>query len=80
MTKSISINSQNTYEIEIIGQIDESWLDWPGTETVRKVTGKNQCPSTTLEGLRMDQAGLVGLIRQLHGMGVVLVSIRVVNG
>jgi hypothetical protein len=32
--------------------------------------------STTLSDVIADQAGLVGLIRHLHGMGVVLLSVE----
>jgi hypothetical protein len=31
---------------------------------------------TTFSNVIMDQAGLVGLIRRLHGLGVVLLSVR----
>ena len=31
---------------------------------------------TTISNVVMDQAGLVGLIRRLHGYGIVLISIR----
>lgn len=31
---------------------------------------------TTFSNVIMDQAGLVGLIRRLHGLGIVLLSIR----
>lgn len=35
--------------------------------------------TTTLSNVIMDQAGLVGLIRRLHGHGIVLISIRVLG-
>jgi hypothetical protein len=34
---------------------------------------------TTFADVVMDQAGLVGLIRQLHGRGIVLISVRQVD-
>jgi hypothetical protein len=34
---------------------------------------------TTFSEVIMDQAGLVGLIRQLHGHGIVLISICLVR-
>lgn len=30
MSQSISLNSQNRYEIKVYGQLDESWLGWFG--------------------------------------------------
>lgn len=30
MSQSVSLNSQNSYEIKVFGQPDDSWLDWLG--------------------------------------------------
>ena len=76
MPQSVSLNSQNNYEIQIYGQPDESWLGWFGEAKahVELLADNNQV--TTLSDVVMDQAGLVGLIRRLHGLGIVLISIR----
>jgi len=76
MSHSIGINSQKTYEIKIRGQLDESWLDWfRDIESKTECVG-NQCLVTTLTNIITDQSGLVGLIRQLHGLGIVMISIQ----
>ena len=75
MSRSISLNSQNSYEIKIYGQLDDSWLSWFGGAKVHVETLANEDQITTFSDVVMDQAGLVGLIRQLHGHGIVLVSI-----
>lgn len=76
MSPPISLNSQNEYEIKIHGQSDDSWLGWFGEtdSQVEVVIDSDQV--TTFSNIVMDQAGLVGLIRRLHGRGIVLISIR----
>lgn len=76
MAQSITLNSQNSYEIKIYGQLDDSWLGWFGEANayVERLADHRQV--TTLSNVVMDQAGLVGLIRRLHGLGVVLLSVR----
>ena len=75
MSHSISLNSQNSYEIKVYGQLDDSWLGWFGGAKVHVEILADDNQVTTFSDIVMDQAGLVGLIRQLHGHGIVLVSI-----
>jgi hypothetical protein len=79
MSQSISLSSQNKYEIKVYGQLDESWLGWFGEAKVNAETLADNSQVTTFSDIVMDQAGLVGLIRRLHGYGIVLISIRLVN-
>jgi hypothetical protein len=79
MPQSISLNSQNRYEIRIYGQADDSWRGWFGEAQVRSETLADGVETTTFSNVFMDQAGLVGLIRRLHGMGIVLLSIQQVD-
>jgi hypothetical protein len=76
MSQSISLNSQNQYEIKIYGHLDDSWLGWFGGAKAHVETRADNRQVTTFSDVIMDQAGLVGLIRRLHGLGVVLVSVR----
>ena len=76
MSQSISLNSQNRYEIKIYGQLDDSWLGWFGEAKAHVEALVDHRQVTTFSNVIMDQAGLVGLIRRLHGLGVVLVSVR----
>jgi len=79
MPQSISLNSQNNYEIKVYGQLDDSWLGWFGKAKVQVETLADDNQATTFSDVVMDQAGLVGLIRRLHGLGIVLISIRQVE-
>ena len=76
MPQSISLNSQNRYEIRIYGLPDDSWLEWFGEAKAHSEISADDCQVTTLSDVVMDQAGLVGVIRRLHGLGIVLLSIR----
>jgi hypothetical protein len=76
MPQSISLNSQNRYEIKVFGQLDESWLDWFGEGQAHVDISPDNSLVTMISNVIMDQAGLVGLIRRLHGLGIVLLSIR----
>jgi hypothetical protein len=78
MPPSISLNSQNRYEIKVQGHLDDSLLGWFGNVKVRVKTLPDDNHVTTLSDVVMDQAGLVGLIRRLHGHGIVLISVRLV--
>lgn len=76
MSQSLSLNSQNTYEIKIYGQPDDSWLVWFRDTKAPVDIVVDDCQVTTISNVVMDQAALVGLIRRMHGLGVVLISIR----
>lgn len=76
MPQNIGLNSQNKYEIRVYGQADDSWRGWFGDAEVRSETLADGTQATTFSNVVMDQAGLVGLIRQLHGHGIVLISVR----
>jgi hypothetical protein len=64
------------YEIKIYGQPDDSWLGWFGDAKAHTEILDDNSRVTTFSDIIMDQAGLVGLIRRLHGLGIVLISIR----
>jgi len=66
------------YQIEVEGHLDESWADWFGPPDI-VVEVKGEVPVTRLSNVVIDQTGLIGLIRQLHGMGMVLLSITRVD-
>lgn len=77
MQQPISLNSQNRYEIKIHGQLDDTLSGWFGEAKTRVETLPDDDQMTTLSDVVMDQAGLVGLIRRLHGHGIVLISIQI---
>lgn len=76
MSQTMSLNSQNQYEIKIHGQLDDSRLDWFGEAKAHAEISVDESQVTTFSNVVMDQAGLVGLVRRLHGLGIVIISIR----
>jgi hypothetical protein len=76
MSQSMSLNSPNRYEIKICGQPEAAWSGWFGDAKARVDISVDNRPVTTFSDVIMDQAGLVGLIRRLHGIGIVLIAIR----
>jgi len=79
MSQSISLNSLNRYEIKVCGQPDDSWLGLFGKAKSHKAILEDNIRVTTISNIVMDQAGLVGLIQRLHGIGIVLLSIQQVD-
>lgn len=67
-----------TYYIEVRGQVDESDLNAtsPHQAVVVRASGEEDSPAVTLCTLHADQAGLIGLMRYLHGRGFVLLSVQ----
>jgi hypothetical protein len=76
VVKPINLNSKNVYEIVVRGEIDVTWLRGFGEVEVQTkiITGGEH--QSTLSKIVTDQAVLVGLIRRMHGLGMVLLSIR----
>jgi hypothetical protein len=62
--------------IKIEGGVDRTLLDSVGSLDLASVVEDSGRMVTTLSGLVIDQSGLVGLIRHLHGLGLVLLSIE----
>jgi hypothetical protein len=62
-----------TYRIELQGQLDEQDLTHASPLSI---TLLKSCPDSTLISVRTDQPGLIGLLRHLHGRGLVLLSVR----
>ena len=58
MMQSISLNSQNRYEIKIYGQMDDSWLSWFGEAKTHTEILIDNSHVTTFSNAIMDQAGL----------------------
>lgn len=75
MEKSINLNSKSVYEIAVIGSIDLSWVAGFGEVDVQPEAIEGRGHHRTLFRIITDQTGLVGLIRQMHGLGIVLLSI-----
>ncbi len=61
------------YQIQIYEQMSAAEIERFAPPGLQLAPAGN---NTTLLSVRSDQAGLIGLIRQLHGLGFTLLSIR----
>lgn len=64
------------YTILIEGSADPSLVDWCGPITIKTEQARDGAIITRLSGIAVDQAGIVGIIRHLHGLGVVLLCMK----
>jgi hypothetical protein len=58
--------------------MDRAWEDWLEASCICSVVEDGQ-PVTRLTVQFKDQAGLIGVLRQLHGMGLELLSVTRVS-
>ena len=65
------MKSATIYNIRIEGGLDEGWSDWFDGMEIQP----EPCGDTSITGLVRDQAALVGLINQIHDLGLVLISV-----
>jgi len=70
------LDERTRYTITVEGPIDPSLADWCGPLTIATAPGPDEGTVTTLSGINADQAGLVGIIRHLHGLGIVLLTVE----
>jgi len=63
------------YQIKIAGQPGENWLDWLDQMDVQIEADTYGFATTTLTGV-VDQAALIGLLRQLYNLGFPLIAVN----
>ena len=68
-----------TYQIQVPGELDESWSDWVGSLTIAVESEGDGPPVTTLTGT-VDQAALHGVLRRLYSLGLPLISVHRIEG
>jgi hypothetical protein len=73
--RKLSLDRPVTYQIKVLGHLDESWSDWVEGLTIRVESEGKGPPITTLTG-NLDQAALQGLLRRLYALGLPLVSVN----
>ncbi len=66
------MNDMRTYHIQLRGQVDEGEIN---AMSPLHMTLKRADQAATLITVCTDQSGLVGLMRHLHGLGFVIISV-----
>jgi hypothetical protein len=67
-----------TYQIKIAGQLSENWSDWIDQMDIQVETDASGLTTTTLTGT-VDQAALIGLLRQLYYRGFPLMAVNCIQ-
>ncbi len=67
------------YRIEIRGQIDVEWLQSFGGSAEIVADEAGQLDDVTVLDVKADQAGIVGLVRRLHGLGITIQQLQVIR-
>lgn len=70
------LDERTRYTITVEGTVDPSLADWCGPLTMATAQQPEGVTVTTLSGITADQAGVVGIIRHLHGLGIVLLTVE----
>ena len=67
-----------TYQIKIAGRSSENWSDWIDQMDIQIEVDASGLPTTTLTGT-IDQAALIGLLRQLYYRGFPLMAVNCIQ-
>jgi hypothetical protein len=67
------------YRIEVRGRVDVKWLQSfdSSAEIILDETG--QMEDITVLKVHTDQAGIVGLVRRLHGLGMTIQQFQIIT-
>jgi hypothetical protein len=74
----LTLDRPATYEIQVPGELDESWSGRAGRLTIVVESEGDGPPVTTLTGT-LDQAALHSVLRRLYSLGVPLISVICVD-
>ena len=66
------------YQIKIAGPPSENWSDWIDKMDIQVDADTSGVTTTTLIGT-VDQAALIGLLRQLYYLGFPLISVNCIQ-
>jgi hypothetical protein len=80
MSKDNPLFDQAThYQIEVQGRVDAEWLQSFDSAAEIIVDETGQIEDITVLNVHTDQAGIVGLVRRLHGLGMMILKIQIVS-
>jgi hypothetical protein len=67
------------YRIELQGRVDVEWLQSFGCSAEIRDDETGQMEDITVLNVYADQAGIVGLIRRLHGLGITIQQLQIIS-
>ena len=72
---TFTLDQPITYQIKVAGRISKNLSDWIDKMEIQSETDTSGFTTTTLTGM-VDQAALIGLLRQLYYLGFPLISVN----
>jgi hypothetical protein len=72
-------NTSTLYRIEVRGRVDVEWLQGFDSSVEVSVDKVRPQEGITVLTVHTDQAGIVGLVRRLHGLGMAILQLQVVT-
>ena len=67
------------YRIEVQGRVDAEWLQSFDSSAEISIDEARQMEGLTILKVQADQAGIVGLVRRLHGLGITILQLQIVS-
>ena len=67
------------YRIEVRGRVNAEWLQSFDSSVEIIFEESGQMEDITVLDIHADQAGIVGLVRRLHGLGMTIQQFRVIT-
>jgi hypothetical protein len=67
------------YRVDVQGPVDVEWLQSFDGSAEISVDETGQMEDITVLNVHTDQAGIVGLVRRLHGLGMTILQIQIVS-
>ncbi len=72
-------DSATHYRIELHGHVDVEWLQSFDSSAEIILDEARQQEGITVLDVHTDQSGIVGLVRRLHGLGVTIQQLQVIQ-
>ncbi len=72
-------NSATHYRIEVQGRVSAEWLQNFDSSAEVNLCETRQMEDIVLLDVCTDQSGMVGLVRRLHGLGISILHIEIVQ-
>ncbi len=73
-------NPATHYRIEVRGRIDGEWLQClDGSVEIMADETRQAEEDITILKVNTDQSGLVGLVRRLHGLGIIIQQLQIIQ-
>lgn len=73
--REFNMHAPSTYCICIQGELDQSWFEYFGAQSVSVGSDGSGSKLTSFISEPVDQGALVGLINRLNALGIVLISV-----